>query len=439
MITTILAIFFLLFFLLSLRRPLWAGIFILSTLPSYLIRFSLGPIPFTLLEGMIILFVITNFVVGTRHVASLQQRRRVNKKNLPFIILVLLFVLSGFISVFVAPELNTALGLFKAYIIEPILFCLIFILVLKNVGTRLQNVIVGTRHVASLRILFCSIGVSTLIISLYAIFQQFTGFGIPNLFWAEEETRRVTSFLEYPNALGLYLGPIVVLYFGIFLQFWHDKKIAIFSFSVFFLSLFAILFAQSEGALFGIIAGIFILLFFSFSQWKHRFLFFSATLLIFLVLILLPTSKNYLSQKISLNDFSGGIRKEMWMETISFLKTEPIFGAGISGYQDRITPFHKNPQVEIFLYPHNFFLNFYVEMGLLGLLSIIGLLILFFWRSRHNILLIATMTEILVHGMVDAPFFKNDLAVIFLFILFLGILTDSPKTRILQKDRAAEG
>ncbi len=468
-------IFLILFLFFSVRRPLWAGIFILSTLPSYLVRFYFFAIPATLLEGMIWCFVIGSLwknQVGLKFFNIASRRALIlQKRNLFFIIFVIFFLFAGLISAFQAPEFHAALGIFKAYIVESILFVLLFLLLLKNngnVSSRLPNARV-------LQILLYTLGITTFIISLYALFQKITGFGIPNAFWQASETRRVTSVFEYPNALGLYLGPLVVLYFGIFVnqiktvilrhkvskdlmteksaRFAHwilryaqdDKKTAFLSFLVFVFAFLAIFFAKSEGAIFGILTGMMIIIFFSFPTIKQKKWFLFLGTLGVATLFFVPITREYLIQKVSLNDFSGNIRREMWNETFAFLKTEPFFGAGLSGYQDRIMPFHTNTQDEVFLYPHNFFLNFYVEMGILGLVSVIGLLSLFFIRvtrrifsndlqqctvehskkmeplSFVNIFFFAMMVEILVHGMVDAPFFKNDLSIIFLFILFSGI------------------
>jgi uncharacterized membrane protein YhaH (DUF805 family) len=72
-------------------------------------------------------------------------------------------------------------------------------------------------------------------------------------------------------------------------------------------------------------------------------------------------------------------------------------------------------------------------LGLLGLLSFIWLGLAFFWQNLKivfkktadlakeqkwlNIVLIFVMAEIVIHGLVDAPYFKNDLAVLFWIII----------------------
>jgi O-antigen ligase len=133
-------------------------------------------------------------------------------------------------------------------------------------------------------------------------------------------------------------------------------------------------------------------------------------------------------------------RVNMWNETWQMLKTKPIFGAGLAGYQTAVAEFHQKDYIEIYLYPHNIFLNFWTEIGLLGLIGFILIIIWFYKQgfglqkkhgveTRHclvstdatNTILMASMTTLLVHGLVDVPYFKNDLAI--LFWLIIGMMT----------------
>ena len=52
------------------------------------------------------------------------------------------------------------------------------------------------------------------LVSILAIYQKVTGNLIDNALWSAGATRRVVSFFGYPNAVALYLGPLVMLFFG---------------------------------------------------------------------------------------------------------------------------------------------------------------------------------------------------------------------------------
>jgi len=142
-----------------------------------------------------------------------------------------------------------------------------------------------------------------------------------------------------------------------------------------------------------------------------------------------------------------------------------LTGAGLAGYRRAVAPFHQpgiffnsdnNPDfhrltvfnadyraahwqpVEVYLYPHNIILNFWSELGLAGALLFVWLIGKYFvggfkiWRyfsdrepECYLILgLIGSMTVVVIHGLVDVPYFKNDLAVLFWLLLAMMGLAD---------------
>ena len=167
-------------------------------------------------------------------------------------------------------------------------------------------------------------------------------------------------------------------------------------------------------------------------------------------------------------DLSGQIRRQQWTETWQMLKDgRLITGAGLSGYQKAVEPFHqkgifvKNDDpnwlrkvlwnkeyrdsvwqpVEIYFYPHNIVFNFWSELGFFGLLVFVWLigkqLFLSFRatlkdKNRERFLILGAgtaMTAIIVHGLVDVPYFKNDLSLIFWTIIALTAILIKPKEK----------
>jgi hypothetical protein len=63
---------------------------------------------------------------------------------------------------------------------------------------------------------------STVAVSVFAIYQYITGQYIPNDFWASSVNRRATSFFPFPNAVGLYLAPIIMLLVGNLGRLWKS-------------------------------------------------------------------------------------------------------------------------------------------------------------------------------------------------------------------------
>jgi O-antigen ligase len=123
--------------------------------------------------------------------------------------------------------------------------------------------------------------------------------------------------------------------------------------------------------------------------------------------------------------FGRAGRLELWSATLRMLSHYPIFGAGLSGFADRIAPYWNANHPERFIDPHNIVLNFWVETGLLGVFAFAWLLVVVLriswegwkhsdsdWRPIFLGVLLA-MVAIVVHGLVDVPYFKNDLSLLF--------------------------
>jgi O-antigen ligase len=483
--------YLLLYFFLAWRRLDWAVLIIIAALPFYLIRFKIFGLPFTLLEAMILIsfgvWFIANFNELKANLTNLFKRQAgKGRMAYPFRYEIILMLVISYLAAAFSGFSASALGIWKAYFFEPALF---FIVVL-NVFKKKDD----------LKKILWPLAFSALAVSTVAIYQKITGNLIFNEFWAAEETRRATSFFGYPNSVGLYLGPVVLVLVG-----WLAEKIKNFSaksgspsavpghwragasggqiliiiLTIIF-SIMATYFAKSEGALIAVVAGL--MAFGLMAGGKIRWA--TAVLIIVGVLgiVSYAPAREYLFNKVALRDLSGQIRREQWAETWKMMKDgRLIFGAGLANYQKAIRPYHqegifvrdyKDPNwhrktvfneeyrekvwqpLEIYLYPHNIFLNFWSELGLLGMLLFVWIIGKFFymglkiiencklpppWRgpavagkivnlevlkSKYIVLgLMGAMAVIMVHGLVDVPYFKNDLAVIFwIMVAMLGII-----------------
>ena len=116
------------------------------------------------------------------------------------------------------------------------------------------------------------------------------------------------------------------------------------------------------------------------------------------------------------------------------LRDHPFFGAGLAGYPKIFSPYHKATYIEIYQYPHNIILNFWSELGLLGLIALLWLIIQFTRTAlqQKQYRLLACMLVIVIHGLVDVPYFKNDLAVFFWLLI---ALTFHRGSRMVEKSK----
>ena len=420
----LIAIFLLLYSYLACKNIKTGIYLIVLFLPSYLIRFKVGPIPFTLLEGMILILFFCWLVKLYRKGGKINFNLLKPSENNPlpqiFRWPIILFLVAATISVFMSVNQIAALGIWKAYFIEPLLFFIVFIYNIKD-QKDLKNVIY------CLEILVIAIG-------LFAVIQKITGALIPIDFWAKAATRRVTTFFGYPNANGLLIAPIILLAIGNLLTNKNLKSFILSSLTI-MLGILTIIFAQSTGALGGVICGLLFLLFYYNRTRKITLI----AIIIFLIVILLSPFSSFKQkinyQKLDLNSTSLEIRLNQWSETLKMLRDNPILGVGLANYQNKFKPYHQFEFIEIFLYPHNIFLNFWSEIGLLGLMAFIWLIVVFFVygfkklkESASPILLltiIGAMITLLIHGLVDVPYFKNDLAILFWVIIGLIIVNNN--------------
>ncbi len=447
-------LFTILYAFFSWRRLDLATALLVVFLPFYQVRLQAEFLPMTLLELMILVIFSTWFIKSWKSgKLPLLNSKLKGARNYPFYVEIILVLIAAFVSVIISGFSNASLGILKAYFIEPLMFFIVFVNVFKIKESRNK--------------IFWALAVSAFIISCTAIYQKITGNLMP-LEYAE--SGRVTGVFAYPNALGLYLGPVVIILAGWLFKIINDQLSVINQFSkIFFvvisiaLSVVAIFLAKSEGALAGIAAA---LLFLGLIYNKRsRWITAGIAVLAVVGLIASSPAREYAINKVMLRDLDGQIRRQIWQETWEMLTDSPfnfIFGAGLANYQDTVALYHQEgifvrdygdpdwrrkvvwnneykakvwQPLEIYLYPHNLLLNFWSELGLAGMLLFIWIIGKFLVIS-YRILVIGgknkgialglagAMAVIAAHGLVDVPYFKNDLAVVFwMLIAMTGILS----------------
>ena len=371
-------------------------------------RWHYGFYPTTLLEhaiaATVLAFVVESWRGGVR---SFTWRT-------PFTIPVLLFIVAGALSVFAAPSLLAAAGLYRAYILEPLAF-----------GFVLVHVVTSPRHAF---VVLSGLGVAGIAVAA------------PNAVTVLEALRTHTyDVIQTPpvviyttaNALALFLGPSIAVAAAILLHA-SDR------------------YARAGSALFLVVAGPAMLLTFSRGGYlamaavavglalshRRRLWLLAGVVVAGILVAAIPPVFHRLEvefQNVNGTTFFGRAgRIELWSATLQMLRENPIFGAGLSGFADRIAPFWNANHPERFIDPHNIVLNFWVETGVLGVIAMAWILVLAFrtawhgsrssdtnWRAIEIGVLLA-MVAVVVHGLVDVPYFKNDLSLQFWTLLGLA-------------------
>lgn len=120
----------------------------------------------------------------------------------------------------------------------------------------------------------------------------------------------------------------------------------------------------------------------------------------------------------------------VWQSAILIIKDNPIFGIGPGMFQEYYLNYQRyfSPYLEWAVpQPHNLFLAFWLQTGIIGMA---GFLFLIFWFFGHGFTLIlrrihadivlalmSIMVYTLIHGLLDTTYWKNDLSVIFWLII----------------------
>jgi putative inorganic carbon (hco3(-)) transporter len=119
-------------------------------------------------------------------------------------------------------------------------------------------------------------------------------------------------------------------------------------------------------------------------------------------------------------------RSAIFTATFKMIAAHPILGVGLGGYVYKL---HGFPEI----YPHDLYLTFWVELGLLGLLAFLFIFVRLFvsaWRALSRTSgferallwgVVGTVVLWAVHGVVDSPYWKNDMAVEFWLVAAIGV------------------
>jgi O-antigen ligase len=412
-------------------------------LPSYLVRTTIGPLPTTLLELIVIATVIVWILkkVGSREsgvgitqfLKDTWNRSRFSLLSSRFFLPILAWLIAGFVSIFIAENHIAALGLYRAYFIEPVL---IFIIGSDLMNNNQNHAPRPTSHVPILSSLLASrFSLLLIILGLYAAVQYATGWGIPYP-WHDIAGRRAVGPFPYPNALSLFVAPIVVLAFADQLRPKAERMLAAWlGWGAVIGGLIAVGLAKSDGGFIAICAGMFIA---SLFHKRIRMIAISISVIAVIAIAVIAPLKHKVLNVVTFKEWSGMVRTVMWKESVTMLKDHPIFGAGLGGYPDAIKPYHKATWMEIFQYPHNIALNLWSETGLLGLVAFGWIL----WNWAYGLRLTAygkkvavshwplavslpVIATLLVHGLVDVPYFKNDLAIMFWLLILMTTIKPS--------------
>jgi len=389
------------------RYPISLGLAALTCAltPAYIVRWHLGPYPSTLLEDAIV-FTVLAFAYESWRLKVMPSLRS------PFTLPAVVFLFAGAISVVVAPDHRAALGIYRAYLLEPIAFFFV-------VGTVASTWRRATVVLTGLGLAGLVVGVANSVFILDAL-----------------RNHRVNPAVTAPvviytnaNDIALFLVPLIAIAASI--TFYRDdKRERVVSGAFLLVALIATLLSFSRGgylALAAVAIGLAL-------SHRYRWRMLGAAVVIGIVLVLIPPIHRRIAVELDFSNPQNTLvgRFELWRVSLQMLQHHILFGAGLSGFAQTIAPYWNPTHTDRFIYPHNIVLTFWSETGLLGLVAFAWIMFTGFrlcWRSWRQATadwrplqlgVTLALVAVIAHGMVDVPYFKNDLSLEFWALMGLA-------------------
>lgn len=387
------------------EKWLYLAVFLL---PTYVFRLTFFGWPANLWE-VVVSVGIFSWLLDKKYSKNL---RHIWIKYKKYIISIAL-ILSGLtIGTLLSKNYWIGLGIIKGWFVFPLAFIFLIAEILDS---------------AKVKKMFQSFYLSALVVSLGALLSWLVG--------QITFDGRLEAFFNSPNYLAMYLSPAIIIGIVLFLE---SKRFYALSLAPILLSFY---------------------LTFSFSAWV------AVTIALFSILLLRTkiTKKQavvlgsiflmvviFLAFEFKIKRFEDGSffnsrssfasRIMIWKTAEKLIQDNLLWGIGPGNFQNKYLAYQEfyPPYLEWAVpHPHNLFLAFWLYAGGLGLLSFLFLLGWFFrefFTQQKNALrymAFGIMLCLLLHGLLDTTYFKNDLAVIF-WLAYVGMFQKEKAIKTAQ-------
>ncbi len=378
-------------------------------IPTYLIRLTILGIPTNLLE----ILVLANFISSLLSKQKFNYRKFYGQNKIYLFGVVLIFA-GLLVSTLVNENYRAGFGIIKSWFIVPLIFSWVLVREIKN-KENTESVI---------KCLYLGIFWASAVSLAYYFQGNLTFDG------------RIKVFYLSPNHLAMYLAPGVII--GLYLiQNSKIKNNRIMFLITNLVIIIALYLTYSYAAWIAIIFSfgfLYLIKERSFSR-KGRII-----LVIIILLAVLFVSQANNKKMENLKNFSRSSLESriiIWKSAGRILSDNPIWGIGPGNFQNKYLEYQKHfpPYLEWAVpQPHNLYLAFWLNAGILGLAGFLILIINWLKKligvvkkQKNGAIQIAAimlgiMLYVLIHGLADAPYWKNDLALVFWIAFSLGII-----------------
>jgi len=375
--------------IINLENLIYLTIF---ALPRYLLRFSFFGFPTNVLDGLIAVCVVWRIFFYEEKI----DYKLFFEKYKPFVFSVGLIFFGLTVSVLANKNYAAGFGIIKSWFLLPLVFSLVVSSVIKE--DKIKNIFLAY-YISAFIVALVSLG--------YFFLGQITYDG------------RLAGIFNSPNYLAMYLAPAVFIGCQLFFGASRNSKTFFLISGAIILAALYLTFSYAAW----VAAAVALVLVFILEKkinWKK------VLIIIFAIIILFSSQveKNKFSSLANLDERSSlQSRMMIWRSVEKMLADNWFWGIGAGNFQEKYLENQKYfpPYLEWAVpHPHNLFLTFWLYGGIFGLAGFI--MLLYFWfakvlsttkNSQLKFIALGIMFYILLHGLVDTTYFKNDLAVLF--------------------------
>ena len=421
----------LILFVLFYHRPKTGLILTLFWAPFFLFPIELFTFAFPMVEVMIFLttgaWLLKRLVVLGKQLqiqnsayplfSITDLRRKISTIDL----CILGIALIAMASIFWSQRSDVAMTELRQFILEPALFYFL-----------LRRICPSNKVITQL---VMTLIISGVLVALIGLIQYAQGEAIIT---AEEGARRLASVYGSPNNVALLLGRTIPFALA-FVLILNDRNHRILAGIAITVMSIALALTQSVGAILLGIPGALVIVFLAIYQRRAIIpIFTSAIIGVIGFGILTRISARFAN----ILDFTSGtnfFRLRVWESALEIIEDFPFTGIGLDQFLYVYSGEYIRPDAiwdRNLSHPHNFVLDFWIRLGIVGVILFFFIQILF-WRDAYRILkhtrnkdhvgfalivgLMGSMANLLAHGLIDNSVFVYDLAFIFMFQL--GMLT----------------
>jgi len=399
--------------------------------PLYLIKFQVYGIPFTVLELYAYLLFALWFIALIFGKTPFTWAKPLRYYWLTAFVL----FLGATMGVLSAPHFvqlpnqeildaqKVALGVWKGWIVAPMLY---FAVLTQTIRTQPELMKLMRRFVYS--------GALIALISYgYGVFNG----GVTYDF-------RLSGFFESANYLSLYLVPPLLM--SVCFIFQRPEKPTMTSYldlSSFVIMAHALFFTKSYAAIIGVFGALILYLLYIVVKKRVKLKNIIAGLLAlgitFSIVLFTQINTPKFQQFLELKErSSSSVRLEVYEIAWNLIDENPLLGVGPglfqANYQTKGPAILGHAPMEWNIpHPHNIFFAFWLFAGALGF---VALLIFIAYANAKFTCALIPFWGIIIHGLFDTPFWKNDLSMIFWIVLGAIVIMQTYGTHTDQKPAA---